>query len=317
MILAGDIGGTHARFALSEPGRVEPVAERWYTSTVGEGLAPLLADFLQRHPAQVDIACLAVAGPIADDGRRARLTNLPWAIEAPALERHFAIPRILLVNDFTAAAHGIATCPTTALTVVQPGEPLAHAPRLVVGAGTGLGMAILLPHGRGWRTVPGEGGHIGFGPIDPEQAALWQTLHQRYGRVTAERVVSGPGLEAIYQFLATGAEPLAAAAVADRAAAGDAPAQRALNIFFRAYGAFAGDMAMTVLARGGVYLAGGIATKLLPQLLSSDFRAAFNAKAEHAQLVGRIPVAVVADPALGLRGAAAIAIENLASNPPP
>lgn len=317
MILTGDIGGTHARFALSEPGMAEPVAERWYASTTGEGLAPLLADFLERHPARMDIACLAVAGPIADDGRHARLTNLPWAIDAFALERHFAIPRVLLANDFTAAAHGIATCPATALTVVQPGEPLARAPRLVVGAGTGLGMAILLPRGRSWYAVPGEGGHIGFGPTDPEQAALWQSLYQRHGRVTAERVVSGPGLEAIHRFLATGTDPLPAAAVADRAAAGDAIAQRALDIFFRAYGAFAGDMAMAVLARGGVYLAGGIAAKLRAQLLASDFRTAFNAKAEHAQLVGRIPVTIVADPALGLRGAAAIAIENLASHSSP
>ncbi len=305
MILVGDIGGTNARLALAESDGRRVVGERTYACADWPGLEPIVADFLQAAEAPPVAGCLAVAGPIADDGRAARLTNLPWTIDAGVMERRFGLQRLALVNDFAAAAAGVAACDPAALVTLQAGEPLADAPRLVVGAGTGLGMAVLLPTAGRWRVLPGEGGHVAFGPGDALQADLWRHLYEQHGRVTAERVVSGPGLEAIYRFLAPGSPAVSAAAIAADAAADPAGvAGRAVDLFLAAYGAYAGDMALATMARGGVFLAGGIAARLLDRLRAGPFLAAFNAKAEHADLAARMPVAVATDGALGLRGAA-------------
>jgi glucokinase len=211
-----------------------------------------------------------------------------------------------LVNDFAAAAMGVTVAPAESVVYLQDGEPLADAPRLVIGAGTGLGMAMLVRHGDAWRVLPGEGGHVAFAPLDEEQERVWRALRAELGRVTAERVISGPGLTAIHRVLA--GVDLDPAEITRRALIdADQPALDTLDIFLSAYGAFAGDMAMAALARGGVYLAGGIAAKLLPILPASPFLPAFGAKAEHAGLVRKMPIAVVTDPSLGLRGAAVLA----------
>lgn len=315
MILCGDIGGTHARLALAELGTSTPVRERRYFCADYADFEPLLTDYVRTENQPIEAGCLAVAGPISDDGTRAKLTNLPWTIDVATLASRLGLGRLSLANDFTAAALGVTACPADTLVTLQAGAPLADAPRLVVGAGTGLGMAVLLPASDGWQVLPGEGGHVGFGPIDPEQVELWRHLFQKHGRVTAERVVSGPGLESIFRYVSPEA-PAASAEAISRLAAEDpaCPAGHAVRLFLSAYGAFAGDMAMTVLARGGVYLAGGIAAKLLPLLPTSPFLSTFNAKAEHADLVERMPVAVVTDTSLGLRGAAVLAGLTLANN---
>lgn len=319
MKLAGDIGGTKVLLALvDDSGAI--VDQRRITSADFQDFAPLLAEFLsdkflRDNTATIDGGCLAVAGPVADDGRSAKITNLPWAIDAAALERQFKLGRLTLVNDFAAAALGVTATPAAELVTLQAGEPLRDGVKLVVGAGTGLGMATLLPEAGGWRVLPSEGGHVGFAPADHLQACVWSALMKTHGRVTTERVVSGPGLVAIHQILAgeTGGPDevpavLEPAAIAARALAGDAAARRAVDVFVKAYGAFAGDMAMAVMARGGVYLAGGIAAKILPLLRDGTFIQAFNAKAEHAVLANRMPVRVVTDPLLGLRGAARLAL---------
>lgn len=177
--------------------------------------------------------------------------------------------------------------------------------KLVIGAGTGLGMAVLVADRDHWRVLPGEGGHVGFAPQDEAQQRVWSALMQQHGRVTAERVISGPGLAAIHRILA--GETAAPAEISDRALGGDAAARESLDVFLAAFGAFAGDMALAVMARGGVYLAGGIAAKLLPLLRTGAFLAAFNAKAGHASLAQRMPVHVTMDPDIGLRGAARLA----------
>lgn len=306
MLLVGDIGGTHARLALTEPGGTDPVAE-WRVATADfSDFGAVLAAFVTETKAEITAGCLAVAGPVEDGGRRARLTNLPWIIDCDALEQRFAIGRLALANDFAAAAIGVTVAPAESIVALQDGAPLAAAPKLVIGAGTGLGMAVLVRHEAAWRVLPGEGGHIGFSPLDEEQDRVFQALRREHGRVTAERVVSGPGLTNIHRIL-TGAT-LDAAEIARRATQeADEAALTTLNLFLTAYGAVAGDMAMAVLARGGVYLAGGIAAKLLPILAASPFLAAFNAKAEHAHLTRQMPVAVVTDASLGLRGAARLA----------
>ena len=307
LTLCGDIGGTKTLLGLARDGELQ--ADRRYANADFPDFAAVLAAFLadtQTDAGQVAGGCLALAGPIADDGRSARLTNLPWEIDSAALSSRFGLPCLQLANDFAAAAMGAVTAAPAQRCTLQQGEPLAAAPCLVVGAGTGLGMAIVLPQGDSWRILPGEGGHLAFAPADEAQAALWAFLQRRHGRVTWERVVSGPGLAAIHEAL-TGAN-VAPQEISTRAAADpDSCERRTLELFLAAYGAFAGDMALACLARGGVFLAGGIAAKLLPLLPQSGFLAAFNAKAEHAAIAARMPVHVATDPLLGLRGALRLA----------
>jgi glucokinase len=189
---------------------------------------------------------------------------------------------------------------------------------VIIGAGSGLGVAYALPHGKRYQVVSGEGGHAGFAPADDEQMRLWQTLHAKFGRVSVEHIVSGPGLVRIYECLrATLAESpaLTESVRAEGAAAisryaiehGDPFAGRALDLFIACYGAAAGDHALTVTARGGVYIAGGIAPKIFSRLAAGGFMAAFNAKSAHAQMTGRMPVHLVTTERLGLLGAALIA----------
>jgi len=308
MRLAGDIGGTKVLLALvDETGRIH--AERRLASADFSTFDALLGEFLRGNAATLDGGCLAVAGPVADDGRSATITNLPWIIDAAALEREFAIApgSLRLVNDFAGAAMGVTVTAPDQLVTLQAGEPDPAGVKLVVGAGTGLGMAVLLPEGSGWRVLPSEGGHVGFAPADATQARIWSALMEQHGRVTCERVISGPGLAAIHGVL--NGEQLEPALISERALAGDAAARQSVDVFIAAYGAFAGDMAMAVMARGGVYLAGGIAAKILPLLHSGIFLNAFNAKAEHAALVARMAVHVAIDPQLGLRGAAQLAMQ--------
>lgn len=305
MILGGDIGGTKVLLGLERNGW--PVVERRYASADFENFDAILAAFLidtGTDPSQIDAGCLAIAGPIADDGCSVHLTNLPWNIDSRELSRRFGLPAVQLVNDFAAAALGAVIATPVQRVTIQEGVPLPTAPCLVVGAGTGLGMAFVLPQAKSWRIVPGEGGHFAFAPADEEQLGLWRFLHTRHGRVGWEHVVSGPGLAAIHEFM-TG-ETLPPEEISARAQA-DGAARRSLDLFFAAYGAFAGDMALVGLTRGGVFLAGGIATQLLPTLRHSPFLAAFNAKAEHATIAARMPIHVATDPALGLHGALCLA----------
>jgi glucokinase len=308
MILAGDIGGTKSLFGLFDGEHC--VVEHRLTSADFPCFDAALKAFLDSHTKHaISAACFAVAGPIADSGRQARLTNLPWSLDAAALETRFELPHVQLVNDFAAAAQGAVSAAAEQLLTIQVGAPIEKAPRLVVGAGTGLGMAIVLPASNGWKIVPSEGGHIAFAPADREQMELWQAFHSVFGRVTWERVVSGSGLEFIYRTICASNETLDASGIsAQGLVAPDSPAGHALDIFLSCYGAYAGDMAMAALPRGGVYLAGGIAAKMLPAIQRGGFLRAFNAKAEHESIATKMPIHIALDPALGLHGAARLAI---------
>ncbi len=290
------------------------MVERRVTAADFSDFASALGVFLDENPGHtITQACFALAGPVAAGQHRAALTNLPWVIDAEAIGQRFNLPRATLVNDFAAAAMGAVTAPAESVVTLQAGsanQRYGQAPRLVVGAGTGLGMAIVLPESQqqgqgqrqGWRILAGEGGHVAFAPANEQQAELWHFLHRRYGRVTWERVVSGPGLSAIHEFL-TG-EILAPEVIAQ---ANSVATAHSLGLFLAAYGAFTGDMALASMAQGGVYLAGGIAAKILPALQGAEFMTAFCDKAEHRAIVSAIPVHVCIDPSLGLRGAALLA----------
>lgn len=303
MKLCGDIGGTKVLLALvDDAGEIRQQCR--LASADFASFGDLLGTYLAQVDTAIDGGCLAVAGPVADDGRSAKITNLPWTIDCAALEARHGLGPLRLINDFAGVALGVVAAAPEQLIILQAGEPSPAGAKLVIGAGTGLGMAIL----SGKDILPSEGGHVGFSPQDEVQARIAAVLLREHGRVTAERVISGPGLAAIHRVLA--GENLDPAVIAERALAGEAAAFRSVGMFFSAYGAFAGDMALAVLARGGVYLAGGVTQRLLPLMMESGFLAAFNAKAEHAELVRGMPVKVVADAEVGLRGAAAAAFQT-------
>ena len=208
-------------------------------------------------------------------------------------------------NDFVAAAHGIDVLRPEDFATLQAGEPVPHAPQVVIGAGTGLGVAYRVWEGARYAVIGGEGGHTGFAPADERQAGLWRMLHAELGHVSAEHVVSGAGLVRIHDYLRNGHG--AALVPEEVAASSDAIARAAVDLFLKCYGAAAGDHALAILARGGVWLAGGIAPKLLSRLRSGPFLAAFGAKGTHARLMARFPVNVVVNERLGLLGAAKLA----------
>jgi glucokinase len=305
MLLAGDLGGTKTLLALAEPdgAGLRIVRQQRYASADFASFDALLAAFLADRP-PVSAACFGLAGPT--DGKTAQLTYLPWRLDADELGRRFAIPRVTLANDFAAAAHGLPLIAPEHIVTLHGGRPLAQAPRVILGAGTGLGVAGLVWQGDRYRVVAGEGGHLGFAPQTPEQGELWRSLLAANGRVTTEDVVSGPGLARIHAFF--GGRPREAAEIGAAALRGDDPlAGAAVTLWQACYGAFAGDLALHWLARGGVYLAGGMAAKLLA---GHDCRAlieAFLAKREHRHLVAAMPLYVVSDEALGLRGSLALA----------
>ena len=305
MLLGGDLGGTKTLLALAEQrdGRRHIIRQQRYASQDYPNFDALLADFLADRP-PIAAACFGVAGPT--DGRRAKLTYLPWQLVAADLASHFAIGRVALVNDFAAAAHGLEQVGDQDLLTVHPGRPVDGAPRVILGAGTGLGVAGLVWQDGRYRVIPGEGGHFGFAPQTAQQGELWRALLHQHGRVTSEQIVSGPGLARIFAFL--GGPPQEPAAIGSAALAGNDPlASAALRLWLACYGAFAGDLAMHWLARGGVYLAGGIAAKLMPHIDTRPFITAFLDKREHAALVKNMPIRLLTAEDLGLRGALAIA----------
>lgn len=318
VVLAGDIGGTNARFRLARvdaPGK--PVRERVLRVADHATFEDALAEFLGgAGVGGLGAAAFAVAGPV--QGATAKLTNAPWTIDAAAIARRFGIAHVRLVNDFAAAAAGIEHLPATSFAPLQPGERHAYAPRLVIGAGTGLGVAFAVAQADGWRILGGEGGHVPFAPQDDEQRALHAFLAPQVGgRVIAEHVLSGPGLVRLYAFArasrgeAGADDPGAGAAkVTASAEAGDPAARRAVALFCTILGAVAGDHALTLMTRGGVFVAGGIAPKIARALAEGGFLAAFRAKGVHGALMASIPVDLVLDERLGLTGAAALAAER-------
>jgi len=303
-VLGGDIGGTKTLLAIAAlaGGGLELVCERRYADRDFPAFADLLRTFRDEAGIAVERACLGVAGPV--EGRRVAVTNFPWEIDAAALEAILGAP-VALANDFVAAAHGIDLLRPEDIATLQAGEPEPHGPQVVIGAGTGLGVAYRVWQGDRYAVIGGEGGHAGFAPADERQARLWAALHAELGRVGVEQIVSGPGLARIHDFLRAGRGR--ALAPDEIASSADPLARAAVDLFLECFGAEAGDHALAILARGGVFLAGGIAPKLLPQLRSGPFLAAFGAKGEHARLAAGFPVRVVTEERLGLLGAARIA----------
>ena len=312
-LLAGDVGGTKTLLRCVDADGTIVKTER-YDSTTWPTFDALVHEFLAGGLGPVDSACFAVAGPVL--GGRAEVTNVGWVIEEAALARAFSIARVSLINDFYAIGLGVPLLGPDDLLSIQQGQRDRTAPMAILGAGTGLGEALVVNIGGAYHVIPGEGGHADFSPQDEEQTRLFLHLQQRYGgHVSSERVISGMGLVSIFTFL--GGEELEAAEIAERADAGDPMAARAFAMFVDAYGAEAGDVALRTLARGGVYLAGGIAAKNTRWFTDGAFVNAFTRKGRFSDVMRTMPVDLILNEQVGLIGAVDRARRVALESPPP
>jgi glucokinase len=322
VILAGDIGGTKTHLALYEEGGDirSPLLERLHPSREASSLGEILARFLGGAPGRPGRAVFGIAGPVV--GNRSETTNLPWEVDAHALGEQLGGARVTLINDLVATAHGIDTLRPADLETIATGRDV-RGNRALVAAGTGLGEALLPWDGERWSPMASEGGHTDFAPRDALEDELLVWLRAKYGRVSYERILSGPGLADLYRFMrATGRghEPAPVAAAFDTAsdpavvvsrAALDGTCERArvaVDRFLEIYGAEAGNLALKALAVGGVYVGGGIAPRLRALLPQSRFVQAFREKGRLRPLMESIPVRIVLDPQTALWGAAALAL---------
>lgn len=311
-LLVADIGGTNARFALSLPDTAsgQPQIEQIRHFSVSEypELGGAIAAYLQSITGeQPEQACLAVAAPILHG--IADFTNSPWVVEAASLAERFDFAAVRLVNDLQALARGAPMLDPASLDVLIPGDPEPGRSQVVVGPGTGLGQALLVPDGTRWIVLATEGGHTAFAPQDPEEAEILGWLAGRFGYVSFERVVSGQGIENLYQALSAvrgiASSALTAREISD-ASATDRQARDALGYFSAITGTFAGNAALAAGARGGVYLGGGILPKLGPRFDRARFTRRFKERGPMSPFLEGVPVRLILSDLAAFLGAAAL-----------
>lgn len=323
VVLAADVGGTHTRLALQRG--AEQIAEHTTDSASSDTLESLVLAFLDSAGSPpLAGACLAVAGPVIDGA--VHLTNLPWHVAQDSLRATLGTPHVLLVNDLEATAFGMLHLPAERFEVLQAGSrPPRAGPVVVAAAGTGFGLAVLGFDGTRHRPQATEAGHAGYAARTEREIALLRHLQRRHGRVSVERVVSGPGLASIYDFLRAESgkpEPKGLLGSGDRSAgiaraalAGEDPVcTQALALFCESYGAAAGDAALCHLALGGIWLGGGIAPQILPALRSGGFLEALLDKGRFRPLLETLQVGVCLDPDTALHGAGQLALREIASD---
>jgi glucokinase len=313
LVLAGDIGGTNTRLCLVETdGKNESTLREEIYPSGNEGLVPLVRQFLGDE-CNVYKACFALAGPVLNN--KCKITNLPWPeLDAAQLQEELNIAKVSLINDFVAIGYNIVLEKNKSLVTLQEGEFLPDAPIAIIGAGTGLGKAFAVPEGDSYRVFPTEGGHESFAPDNLLAQELLAYLRAD-GKVDVERVVSGPGIVDIFRFLQDrkfASEDVGdflsqfdpGAAIAKGAAAGHFLCQQTMAIFVEAFGAAAGDMAVSFLPFGGLYIAGGIAAQNIELMRNGSFIKAFTDKARvNPVLLEKVPVHIVLNTLEGLRGA--------------
>ncbi len=321
MILAGDIGGTNTRLAFFEgtPDHLTAVALEVFPNRGRSGLEEIVAGFLAKHSLQPKGACFGIAGAVRDG--YVETTNLPWTVSAKKVAADLGIEDVRLINDLEANAHGIALLTESDFVTLSVGKPAKDGNRALISAGTGLGEAGLLADAGGYRPFPSEGGHVDFAPRNELEIELLRYLMGRWEHVSYERVLSGPGLHNIYQFLrdtGRGEEP---ASLADEIAHGDPSAAiakaalagthaicvAALDLFVSIYGAEAGNLALKVVATGGTFVGGGIAPKIIAKLKGDTFMKAFHDKGRAGALLKDVPVRVITNDKTALLGAGRVA----------
>jgi glucokinase len=319
MILAGEIGGTHARLAAfeTEGNKLHCVLDTVFESQQRTGLAEIVAEFVKTNGVPVDSACFGVAGPVRNG--RCKISNLAWTIDARELAKQLRLQSVGLLNDLEAYAYGIDALGDEDFITLNQGAEDAEGNRAVVSARTGLGVAGLYWDGRRHHPFACEGGHTNFAPRNEVEDELLRYLRTKYTRVSYERIASGPGIKNIYDFLreTRRAEepdwlkeqlqkaPDAPAAISLLAAEGKAPiCDQALSLFVSVYGAHAGDCALTFMTTGGIFIGGSIAAKNLPKLREPAFMESFLDKGRMAELLKDMPVKVVLKDDAGIMGAA-------------
>jgi len=322
MLLAGDIGGTKTTLAIIAPdaGMRHPLAQATFASQAYASLTQLAGEFLRQTGYRVDSACFGVAGPVV--AGRASVTNLPWEVEAAELSRSLGIATVHLINDLQAIATAIPHLEAKDIHTLNPGRPVEQAAIAVIAPGTGLGEGFLIwdaTRGR-YQAQPSEGGHASFAPSNALEDGLLHYLRERYGHVSYERVCSGIGMRNIYQYLKASGQAEEPPWLAERLACVEDPnpiiVEAALDatrpcplcaltvdVFVSILGNEAGNLALKVLATGGVYLAGGIPPRILPAL-EKGFLTAFRHKGRFAELLSQVPVHVITHPRVALLGAA-------------
>jgi glucokinase len=325
MLLAGDIGGTKTTLAIYAPeqGLRAPLATAKFPSAKYPSLEAIVRVFLAQAPHTIDRACFGVAGPVVEG--HATITNLSWEISEATLCQELGVRFVRLLNDLEAIAHAVPSLMTGDLHTLNPGVPVRDGAIGVIAPGTGLGEAYITRSRAGYQVFPSEGGHTDFGPRDETQMGLLTYLRQTYEHVSYERVCSGIGLPNLYAYLKHAgaapepswlAEKLAAAPdptpIISQAALDTAAPQplavAALRLFVSILGAEASNLALKVLATGGIYVGGGIPPRILSFFTDDTFIRAFTGKGRFADLLSRIPVNIIMHPEVALLGAATYAL---------
>lgn len=327
-LLSADIGGTKTIIERSQyaNGKLRSVTKQKLDSASFACFSNMLAGFIDPDET-IDAACFAIAGPIQrkTNYQTANVTNLPWEMDSKDLQETFNIPKIQFINDFQAMGYAIEHLSPDDIEVLQQGQTQTNGVRAVIGAGTGLGEAILVFSGNQYDVLATEGGHQDFAPNDALEVALYQYIHKKHEHVSYERILSGTGLVNIFNFLIqheksannknqqilNSIDP--AATISQMAnEKSDIMAERALALFMKIYGAEAGNLALTCLPTAGLYITGGIAGKNLSYLKSSEFLKSFNSKGRMQTLLENIPVNIVTNQEAGLVGATQYAL-NMAT----
>jgi len=304
--LVGDIGGTNARLALCEilTGAISDVVT--YSAIENDSLESVIRQYLDRHNSEITSACIAIACPITGDW--VSMTNNDWAFSIQEMKSQLNFKVLEVINDFTAVSFSIPALTPEDCIQIGGNEPQANKPIAVYGAGTGLGVAQLIHGGGLWHSVPGEGGHVDLASCTPEEDSLVVYLRERFGRVSAERCLSGQGIRNIYEFVVTqsGRSPddLTPALITQYAMEGKCKdCEKTLQLFCVLMGRFGGNLALTNGSFGGVYIAGGIVPKIKNLFLQSDFRIAFEDKGRFNDYLKSIPVYLITHQEPGLLGA--------------
>lgn len=323
MVLAGDVGGTKVHLALYsfESGRLRQMRDERFSAHEFPSLDAVVEKFLgEQERAAIVAACFGVPGPVRDG--RLKLTNLPWILDAHVLAKTLQIDHIFLINDLEATGYGIPELAPESICTLAQGDPAAFGHRGLIAAGTGLGQALLIWDGRSHRPIPSEGGHCDFAARNDREVKLFKYLQGTLnGRVSWERVVSGIGIQNVYAYLRDVEKLEEPAWLRERMAAEDPNAvigtcsedessplcRETMQMFAAAYGAESGNLALKVLALGGVYLGGGIAPKMLKTLKAGGFMQAFLDKGRLRPVLEAIPVRIILDDTCALLGAAAFA----------
>jgi glucokinase len=318
VILAGDVGGTKCNLALfaEKNGKLEVVFREHFASKEFAQFDLVIQEFARRAAPhlgseKIRAAGFGVAGPVINN--RIRTTNLPWIIDAETLARQVGVNSIVLVNDLGATGHSLEHLPPEDFCVLNSGQPVPGASRALLAAGTGLGEGILFWDGNRYRVVPSEGGHSDFAPHTDRQVELLKFMRHRYPQVSCELVLSGRGFRTLHEFIAPGvkhpifddpdADP--APLITNSGLNGSCPAcVETLDLWTSIYGAEAGNLALKVLALGGVYVAGGIALKILPKMKDGAFFNSFKDKGHFSKMLSDVPVSIVLNESAPLIGAA-------------